>query len=358
MILTGASAAELPVLHLRKATTPPPLVDKLQDKTSASAWYSASPMWFGLGGLTGDRNHTEILATYDNTALYVAFLNIDRSTALYPKNTFTALNTVDSNAIWIQTPAGRSFYLIAAIDTNYPPLPVQASGEFPSFDPKADRLSGWAHDGWYAGDKTLQQTIRIPWTTLGTSAPASGSRWRVNFLNYNQTSTALTASTVKLVKWAPGAETAPDQWGTLAFDEAAPAPPPDVSPEATLVLRPATGFGEERTLRAGNAADKTNEWNDAAITDSNWNDWDPIDYTIKEYMQYDLSLIPRDRKIISAVLKNHCRGNFISSPTDEYVHVVRLGSQYNPDTMTMLTSPLPVENGYRRLITLSDVGNW
>lgn len=75
-------------------------------------------------------------------------------------------------------------------------------------------------------------------------------------------------------------------------------------------------------------------------------------------MQYDLALIPRDRKIISAVLKNHYRGNFISAPTDEYVHVVRLGSEYDPDSVTMLTSPLPVENGYRRLVTLSEVGDW
>ncbi|MHB0911932.1 MAG: DNRLRE domain-containing protein [Armatimonadota bacterium] len=352
--LTGARA-ELPVLHLRKAATPPPLVSKLQDPAAASAWYSASPTWFGLGGLAGDRNHTEVLATYDNAALYIAFMNIDRSTVIYPKGTSTALNAVDSNAIWIRTPAGRAFYLMAAIDTNYPPGPVQASGEFPGFDPRADKLS-WTHKGWYAGDKTIQQTIRIPWSALGTTAPAPGSRWRVNFANYNQTSTALTASTVKLQKWAPGTDAQPELWGTLAFDEA-PAPS-GVSPEAVLTLRPATGFGEEVTLRAGNAADRTNEWTDAAITESNWNDWDPIDYTIKEYMQFDLSLIPRDRKIISAVLKNHCRGNFNSESTGQYLHVVRLGGEYDSRAVTMLTSPLPVENGYRRLVTLADVGKW
>lgn len=354
---TCVSSAELPVLHLRKTSTPPPVVDKLQDPAKASAWYPASPTWFGCGGKTGDRNHTEVLATYDDTALYIAFMNIDRSTVIYPKGTTTALNVVDSNAIWIRTPAGRTFYLLAIVDNNYPPGPRRASGEFPAFDPKTDKLSGWTNSGWYAGDKTIQQTIRIPWSALGTSAPTAGSKWRVNFINYNQTSTALTASTVKRQSWAPGLENQPDQWGYLAFDEAE-FTPPSVSPEATLTIRPATGFGGEITLRAGNAADKTNEWKDEAITQSNWNDWDPIDYTIKEYLQFDLSMIPKDRKIISATLQNNFRGHFESSPTDLYIHVVRLAEPYDPKTVTMLTSPAPVENGFRRLVTTSEKGAW
>ncbi|MEN6520585.1 MAG: DNRLRE domain-containing protein [Armatimonadota bacterium] len=352
-----ASTAELPTLHLRKASTPPPVVSKLQDPATASAWYSASPIWFGLGGKTGDRNHTEVLATYDSTALYIAFMNIDRSTVIYPKGTTTALNVVDSNAVWIETPAGRTFYFLATVDNNYPPASRQASGEFPSFDPKTNKLTGWTNSGWYAGDKTIQQTIRIPWSTLGVSAPVSGAKWRVNFINYNQTSSSLTASTVKKQSWAPGTETQPDQWGCLAFDEAV-FTSPNISPEAVLTLRPATGFGGEVTLRAGNAADLTNEWTDEAITQSNWNDYDPIDYTIKEYLQFDLSMVPKDRKIISATLQNNFRGHFESDPTDLYLHVVRLADSYDPATVNMLTSPLPVENGACRLVTTAEKGNW
>ncbi|MEN6370799.1 MAG: DNRLRE domain-containing protein [Armatimonadota bacterium] len=352
-----ASMAELPTLHLRKASTSPPVVSKLQDPATASAWYPASPTWFGLGGKTGDRNHTEVLATYDSTALYIAFMNIDRSTVIYPKGTTTALNAVDSNAIWIETPAGRMFYFLATVDNNYPPAPRQASGEFPSFDPKTNKLTGWTNSGWYAGDKTVQQTIRIPWSILGASAPVSGAKWRVNFINYNQTSSSLTSSTVKKQSWAPGTETQPDQWGYLAFDEAA-FTPPDISPEAVFTLRPATGFGGEVTLRAGNAADLTNEWTDEAITQSNWNDCDPIDYTIKEYLQFDLSMIPKDRSIISATLQNNFRGHFESDPTDLYLHVVRLAGMYDPATVTMLTSPLPVENSFCRLVTTAEKGNW
>jgi hypothetical protein len=144
----------------------------------------------------------------------------------------------------------------------------------------------------------------------------------------------------------------------LAFDEAIFTKPTNISPEANFTLRPATGFGEEITLRAGNAADKTNEWANEAITQSNWNDWDPIDYTIKEYMQFDLSMIPKDRKIISATLRNRFRGHFESSPTDLYLHIVRLAGQYNPKTVTMLTSPLPIENGFRRLVQVSEAERW
>lgn len=357
MLCSLGASAELPILHLRKTAATPPVVDKLQDPAKASAWYPASPTWFGMGGKTGDRNHTEVLATYDSTALYIAFMNIDRSTVIYPKGTTTALNIVDSNAIWIKTPAGRTFYLLATVDSNYPPAARRASGEFPSFDPKTNKLAGWTNSGWYAGNKTIQQTIRIPWSTLGASAPVSGAKWRINFINYNQTSTALTASTVKKQSWAPGTETQPDQWGYLAFDEAAFASS-SVSPEATLILRPATGFGGEITLRAGNAADKTNEWPNEAITQSNWNDWDPIDYTIKEYLQFDLSMIPKDRKIISATLQNNFRGHFESDPTNLYLHVVRLAGTYDPKTVNMLTSPAPIENGFRRLITTTEKGSW
>ena len=48
------------------------------------------------------------------------------------KGTTTDLTTVDSDAIWIQTPSGRRFYLMACIDNSYPPLPRQVSGEFPA----------------------------------------------------------------------------------------------------------------------------------------------------------------------------------------------------------------------------------
>ncbi len=355
--LSSAGAVELPVLHLRKTSVAPSVLAKLQDPETASAWYPSSPTWFGCGGKTGDRNHTEVLVTYDDSALYVAFMNIDRSTVIYPKDTTTALDVVDSNAVWIQTPSGRRFYILAAIDNYYPPGSRKASGEFPAYDPKTNKLSGWTHSGWYAGDKTIQQTLRIPWSTLGTSAPAPGSRWRINFVNYNQTSDDLKASTVRRQTWAPGDSSQPDQWGYLAFDEAAYTPA-DVSPEATLTIRPATGFGEEITLRAGNAADMTNEWEHEAITQSNWNDWDPIDYTIKEYLQFDLSMIPKNRKIISARLQNHFRGHFESDPTDLYLHVIRLSGTYDPSTVTMLTSPLPVENGSRALVKASQVGSW
>ncbi|MDO8589601.1 MAG: DNRLRE domain-containing protein [Armatimonadota bacterium] len=358
VISVNVSAAELPVLHLRTASSPPPIVATLQDPAKSAAWYPSSPTWFGLGGKTPDRNHTEILATYDNSALYIAFLNIDRSSVKYPKNTTTDLTTVDTDAIWIQTPSGRRFYLMACIDNNYPPGPRQASGEFPSFDPKADKLSGWTHAGWYAGDKSMQQTIRIPWSTLQTSAPVSGAKWRVNFVSYNQTSTTLTSSTVYMQKWAPGTESQPEQWGYLAFDQAAPAPPLAVSAEAVLTLRPGTGYGGETTLRAGDYADQPNKQLHEAITQSNWNDWDPIQYTIKEYLQYDLSMIPQGRKIISAKLLNNFRGHYESYPTDLYLHVVRLASYYDPKTVTMLTSPLPVENGFRRLVKVSEKKAW
>lgn len=360
VILCGipSAASELPVLHLRKAASAPPLVATLQDPATASAWYSASPTWFGLGGKAPDRNHTEVLATYDSLALYIAFLNIDRSTVPYPRGTTTDLTTVDSNAIWIRTPEGRRFCLIAAVDNNYPVQLVQASGEFASFSPTSDHLAGWSHKGWLAGNLTIQQTVRIPWTTLSTTAPKPGARWQINLINYNQTSTSLTASTVVRQSWAPGNETQPDQWGTLAFDEAQSAPPASVTPEATLTLRPATGFGGETTLRAGNKADQPNQQTDEAITQSNWSDWDPVDYTTKEFMTFDLSMIPRDRKIISATLQNRFRGHYNDSPSDLYLHVVRLAGTYDSRTVTMLTSPLPVENGFRRLVRTSEVGSF
>jgi hypothetical protein len=354
----SVSAGELPTLHLRTAASPPPVLATLQDPAKASAWYPSSPTWFGMGGKTPDKNHTEILATYDNTALYVAFLDIDRSTIKYPKATVTDVTTVDCDGIWIQTPNGRRFYLLACIDNSYPPAPRQASGEFPAFDPKSDKLAGWTHAGWYAGDKTIQQSIRIPWSTLQTTAPAPGSKWRINFVNYNQTSMTLSASTVKRQQWAPGGESQPDQWGYLAFDQAAFTPPTGISPEATLTLRPGTGFGGEVTLRAGDYANLTNTQKDEAITQSNWNDWDPTQYCIKEYMQFDLSMIPRDRTILSAKLRNNFRGHYESSPTDLFVHVVRLANSYDPATVTMLTSPAPVENSFCRKVLVSEKSAW
>lgn len=354
-----ACATELPILHLRKSPSPLPLVSKLDNVTYASAWYGCSPTWFGNGGARpGTRNHTEVLASYDDTALYIAFLNIDRSTHVYPQGSDTDLTTVDANAIWIQTPSGRRYWFMATVDDRYPPQPKRSSGEWPAFDGKVDLLTGWSSKGWFAGNLTLQQTIVIPWSTLGTEAPAPGSRWRANFLNYNQTSSERTPATVNIQQWASGTQAEPDMWGYLAFDEAAPPPTPDVSPEATITLRPATGYGGEATLSPGDYADSPNRWPNEAVTQSNWNDWDPIQYTIKEFVQFDISVIPRGRKIISAVFRSYDRGHFNDSPTDQYLHVVRLDGSYDPRMVTFATSPLPMENGFRRLVRNAEDGTW
>ncbi len=358
VLLGTAAHAELPVLHVRTANPAPALCSKLDNTSYATGWYPASPTWFGLGGKTGDKNHTEIRVTYDSTNLYIAYLNVDRSTRVVPQGTAPDLRTVDSNGIWIQTPSGRLFYIVCAVDDRYPAQPKRASGDSTSFDGKTDRLVGLQSKGWFAGNLTLQGTCIIPWSALGTSAPAPGSRWRINFVNYNQYSGAVNASTVNRQMWAPGSETQPDQWGYITFDEAAPTPAPSISPEATLTLHPATNAGMEVTLKAGNAADQGNQWANEAVTQSNWNDWDPVDYTIKEFLQYDLSMIPPGRKIISARLRNYCRGNYNSGPSDLYVHVLRLDGSYDPKTITFLTSPLPVENSERKLILSTDGGKW
>ena len=356
--ISSVEAIELPTLHLRKAPAPLTIVSMLQDPVQSSAWYPSSPTRFGLGGKTGDRNHTEVLAAYDDNALYLAFMNIDRSTVLCPQGVLMTLNTVDSNAVWIETPEKRRFVFIASLDTSYPAQSRRASGEFPSnYNLKTDKIPGWTSKGWFAGNLTMQQTIRIPWSSMGTTAPVKGSRWQVNLLNYNQTVPNSMLS-VSPVKWAPGWINDASSWGTFAFDEAEFIAPSNVYPEAALTLRPASGFGDEVTLRAGNAANLPNEWQDEAITQSNWNDWDPVDYTIKEYLQFDLSMIPKDRVILSATFRNHYRGHFETNPSNIYLHVVRLANEYNPDNVTMLTSPLPVENGFRRLVSTNEVSNW
>jgi hypothetical protein len=83
---------------------------RCRTRPSLSAWYGSSPhLVRPWGGKNGDRNHTEFRATYDSNALYLAFLNVDRSRVLYPGGTITDLTAVDSSALWIETPpAGAS----------------------------------------------------------------------------------------------------------------------------------------------------------------------------------------------------------------------------------------------------------
>ena len=171
----------------------------------------------------------------------------------------------------------------------------------------------------------------------------------------NQTSSSFEPGSVKVQKWAPGDEQHPEQWGLLVFDEAPP-PVPNVPVEDTVTIQ--TAAGAAITLRAGNNATATNGWPGEAITQSNWNDWDPIDYTIKELIQFELSSIPAGRRIISAKLQNRCKGNFNSGAQPLYLHVLRLADSYNPATVTMLTSPLPIENSARQLVQTSDPGSW
>ena len=113
-----AVAGELPTLHLRKAAAPPAMPTSLNDPSQAAGWYSASPTWFGNGGLDGSRTHVEVLATYDANALYLAFLVIDRSHnfALYGPDPMQC----SRNAVWIQTPQGRTFAFIPQLNGYYP----------------------------------------------------------------------------------------------------------------------------------------------------------------------------------------------------------------------------------------------
>jgi hypothetical protein len=352
----AAPADATPILNLHATTAPLPLTQTLQDPSQASAWYTSSPTWYGLGGKTGDRDDTEVLSSYDSQYFYVAFLNIDRSRNEYPTGSHIPLTDADSNAIWLQNAAGQRFAFIAAMNTTYPPQPVQASGRLDTLNPATDTLA-WQHNGWHNQD-TLQQTIRIPWTSVG-GAPAVGGHWQADFITYNQTAGGLAASTVNLQHWASGALASdPSSWGTLTFDAAPDASAANISPEATLSFRPAPGFGGETTLSPGDNAGSTNVNGDAGIVQSNWNDTDPIQYENKEYLQFDLSDIPANRTIISATLENYFRSPYNSPNTDLYVNVERLAAPYNPATVTMLTSPLPLENGQQKLVPANAVGSW
>ena len=343
-----------PALHLRKAPVEPPLVQMLQDPAEAAAWYGSSPTWFGHGGLDGTRNHTEVLATFDDAALYVALLTIDRDTVL-PSDAEPDLTRVDSAGVWIGTPDGQSFAFLVGVDGNQ--ALHAASGDVGSFDPHSDALGGWSQGGWQSGGKSVQVQLRIPWTTLGMACPTPGTRVRANFVSYNQTSAGAVQPAVRSA-WVDTSETSPEQWGELSFDELPIAGPSDVSAEARLTLRPQTGFGADVTLSPGDNAATPNVQPDALLTESDWNDWDATQYMLKAFYQFDLSMIPADRTIIEARLLSHCRGPYNDPNSEQVLHVVRLGAPYDPGSATFLTSPAALENGYRATVTPADFGEW
>ena len=343
-----------PALHLRRAPVEPPLGQMLQDPAQAGAWYGSSPMWFGQGGLDGTRNHTEVLATFDDAALYVALITIDRDTVL-PSDAEPDLTRVDSAGLWLQTPGGQSFAFIVGVEANQ--TLHAASGELGSFDPLVDALDGWTQGGWQSGGKSVQVQLRIPWTTLGMACPSPGTRVSANFVSYNQTSAGVAQPALRS-SWVDAIETTPEQWGELSFDELPIAGPDDVSAEARLTLRPQTGFGADVTLSPGDNAATTNVQADALLTESDWNDWDVTQYMLKAYYQFDLSMIPADRTIIEARLVSHCRGAYNDPNSEQMLHVVRLGAPYDPSSVTFLTSPIALENGYRTTVTPADFGEW
>jgi hypothetical protein len=128
--------------------------------------------------------------------------------------------------------AGRRFYLIASLNTSYPPDPERASGEFPSFRRQNEPVKRLGTPGLALAPSQPAHRAH-PLVHARDDGTRAGSRWRANFVNYNQTSTTLAATSVRQQRWAPGTESQPDQWGWLTFGAPEFTGRTDVSPEAT-----------------------------------------------------------------------------------------------------------------------------
>lgn len=330
--------------------------------------------WFGR--VTPTENAVDVRVGYNDDYLFVHVAVIDRRAWYDTSPTPETLTQWDSTTVYIDTGSARGA------------VPTETSHRFDAqlvwWEDRADYQAAYVGDGvgwtltnvlfktfsdWSSMESTPNDDDKndrgwfiqywIPFESLGLDGcPTEGTEWALSVVMHDRDSADVSSQTDQ--SWPATASAGqPATWGELTFGMPTYEPPPAI-PEATVTFReglngvvvPDAPVGGG-TLCGGNA-DYWTEWGDLNYGDAivanvqnqgNIDDWPCFS---RYYLTFPLDALPSDRKVISATLTLHHRGNtgigWDPGPQPSLVQVLVVNEEWNEATLTWNNAPEPIEN--------------
>ena len=337
-------------------------------------FYEMAVFWFGR--ITETENYVDVRLAYTDRALFVHVAVVDRRLWYDPDTSTDDLTVWDAVGLFLHPAAveggelsAQSLGLIAEASPE-----VDDSEDFVAsmrweegawrFDRVGfSTIPGWRGDGFntQADDSGWTMSFEIPFLGVGLDRrPAEGEEWGLGVVVYDRDSDTQPSSAEQA--WPVGMDpTQPSTWGRIQFGLPGPSLP-TAAPEGSAILR--NGVNGVRVddgavgghTVCGGGLDSWTEWGDAV--------WDGLDqFNIqnqrdiadwpcfsKFYVTFPLETIPSDRTVTSATLVLHQFGGSGADPTcpsipnRSLIQVFRVGEDWDPETLSWNTAPLPEEN--------------
>ncbi len=346
----------------------------------------ADTVIFWFGKVTPTQNYVDVRMAYTQNDLFLYLAVIDRR--LWYDETPSPDQLTDWDAVVLfldlnstppNLPNGLSYQFVAQFTpfpewqnrTNYQRAYTgNGSGWSPS-SISFRTISGWRGDAWNnnGDDRGWAMTFRIPFSSLGLSAPPSqGTVWRMGLRLHDRDDAA--GSPIPVTSWPVLLDgNSPLSYGFVRFGIPEYTPPPVSSPGYLTIREGLNGVVVPDAAVGGTTGNLCNAdgdfWNNwgsanfASSADFNiQNQADIADWPCfaKYYVTFPLDQLPAGSVIVSAKLILHHWGNSgsLALAKPSMIHVSVVGEAWNESTLTWNNAPLALENISWTLVPVAD----
>lgn len=329
---------------------------------------------FWYGQLNSNTNYTDVRVGYNDTALYVNLMTIDKWLAYNQSSIGSDLESWDGATLLLDLggnvqrvkPSLESFRFVAQLrhweeGTNYQAayrgngskwvagnIPFSSQAEWRGADLNGNLID----NGWII-------TFVIPFSSLGISKPADGTVWRMALLTHDRDSQA--GPPLADQRWPEGQDRDnPASWAYLRFGIPAYTPPEIRNVQTTVIRQGLNGATVKDTAAGGgfvcgmDNADIWSQWgyrNFGGQSQFNiQNQWDESDWPCfsKYFVTFPLSSIPAGKTIRSAkLILRLYGGSDPSQAPNSAIQMLRVGQDWDEFTLNWNNAPMVLENGPR-----------
>ncbi len=325
--------------------------------------------WFGK--VRPDSNYTDVRVAYNNEAIWVHTVTIDRrlwynasanGTNLEEWDAVTLLLDLNGNSSAAH-PTSQSYRFVTQLRWWEDEADYRAAfrGNGSQWVPGAiqyTNVSGWRGEvpnGDAVDDKGWSMTFKIPFASLGLSKPADGTIWRMAVQIHDRDSEAGPALPDQV--WPDLLDASvPATWGRLRFGLPAYAPPSLANVQTTTIRRGLNGAVVKEASAGGAAVcgqgmNFWTEWGERNYAGLDYfniqNQMDVSDWPCfsKYYVTFPLEAVPSGKVLQSAKLVLYQFGG--SDPSQAWpspIQVFTVGRDWDPATLNWNNGPQAMEN--------------
>ncbi len=332
----------------------------------------AAIFWFGR--VTSSDNYADVRIGYRDEYLWLHLSIIDRLLWYDPSPQPGTLTDWDAVSLYLSDPSsgGQSPHLYrfdAQLSNGEDRSAYQTAHVYDGTSWSPTAFSFTTQTSWNGDypnntvdDRGWSLLYRIPYSALGLSGPPlPGEAWAMGLVIHDRD--AASGPTLSHQIWPPEmVPTAPETWGVLRFGAPSAYDPPQAVPGGVLNIRDGVDgavvvdgdVGGSSTCGAPAGPDFFPTWGDLNYAGKEFvniqnlghiSEWPCFS---KYYVTFPLDALPSDRIILSAQLILYQFGNAgegeTPGPQPSLIQVSTIAQDWEADSLTWNTAPLPVEN--------------